>query len=79
MSPDKAGKKTRFEPSIVPEPTRLNLTLDELHGMLERFQKMFENSPLARYIKMAGWFALLTFVVELMRMVWLMARYVFHF
>ncbi len=62
-----------FRPTEPPEPSRL--TIDEV----ERFKKMFEDSPLARYIRWAGWGALLTVVLELLRVGWLVLRYVARF
>jgi hypothetical protein len=67
-------KPTRaYRPTEPPEPTRL--TLDEF----AQFKKLFEDSPLAIYIKVAAWGAGLTVVLEFVRMVWLALRYFGHF
>jgi hypothetical protein len=77
MSPEKKPKG--YRPTEEPGPARLNMTVDEMHSMLERFKKLFEDSALARYIIWAGWFALGTFVLEAIRLVWLSARYLWKF
>jgi hypothetical protein len=52
----------RYQDSrFAPEPTRL--TLDEL----AQFKKMFEDSRLAKYVKMAGIGGLVLMVIELVR------------
>jgi hypothetical protein len=43
-----------YIPTEEPGPARLNMTVEELHGMLERFKKLFEDSSLAFWIKAAG-------------------------
>jgi hypothetical protein len=50
-------------------PARLNI--DEI----ERLKKLFEDSSLAKYIKWAGWGALTTVALEVLRMLWLAYRY----
>lgn len=72
-------KPKGYRPTEPPAPARLNMTVDEMHSMLERFKKLFEDSSLAKYIKWAGWFALLTFVLEGIRILWLSARYLWKF
>jgi hypothetical protein len=51
------------------------MTVDELHSMLERFKKLFEDSTLAKYIVWAGLFAVLTFALEALHTAWLALRY----
>jgi hypothetical protein len=60
--------KRGYNPSP-PEPARLNI--DEI----ERLKKLFEDSPLAKYIKWAGWGALAAVGLELVRIIWLAYRY----
>ena len=71
MSP----KPRAYRPTEPPEPARVNMTLDELHSMLERFKKLFEDSPLAKWIVLAGVGGL----VELVHTLWLAARYMWKF
>jgi hypothetical protein len=59
--------KRGYNPSA--EPARLNI--DEI----ERLKKLFEDSPLAKYIKWAGWGALVAVGLEVLRMLWLAYRY----
>lgn len=68
MSPNNPPRR-RFQPTEPPEPTRL--TLDEF----VQFKKIFEDSSLATYIKMAGWGALVAVLLEVGRMLWLAYRY----
>ena len=69
------ARRKPFRPTEPPEPARLNMTLPELHEMLERFKKLFEESPLAKYIKWAGWGAVIAVGLEAIRMIWLAYRY----
>jgi hypothetical protein len=62
----RSGKRG-YNPST--EPARLNI--DEI----ERLKKLFEDSSLAKYIKWAGWGALVTAVLEALRIIWLAYRY----
>jgi hypothetical protein len=62
-----------YQPTEPPEPARLNI--DEI----ERIKKLFEDSPLAKYIILAGVFAVLAFALELLHTLWLAARYLFKF
>jgi hypothetical protein len=50
------SKKRGFDPTEGPPsgPARVNMTVDEMHSMLERFKKLFEDSSLACWIKLAG-------------------------
>ena len=47
-------KPRGYIPTEQPEPARLNMTVEELHAMLERFKKFFEESRLAKYVILAG-------------------------
>jgi hypothetical protein len=62
-----AKKHTTYDPTEKPGPARVNMTVDELHLMLERFKKLFEDSSLAKYIKWAGIGGLVLMVIELVR------------
>jgi len=57
-----------FPPLDPPDP---RLSIDDW----ARVKAMFEDSSLAKYIIWAGWFALLTFCLEALRIVWLAVRY----
>src|SRR5882762_2662886 len=48
------GKPRGYIPTEEPGPLRLNMTVEELHAMLERFKKLFEDSALAKYMILAG-------------------------
>jgi len=48
-----------FPALLEPGPVRLNMTVVELHAMLDRFKKLFEDSTLAKYIILAGGCALI--------------------
>ncbi len=74
MTPSNPQRR-KFRPTLPPEPARISISLDELHGMLERFKAMFEESKLAKYIKWAGWGALATVGLELVRIIWLAYRH----
>jgi len=43
-----------YIPTEEPGPARLNMTVEELHDMLERFKKLFEDSALAKFVILAG-------------------------
>jgi len=62
-----AKKHSSYDPTEKPGPARVNMTVDELHSMLERFKNLFEESKLAWYIKWAGIGGLVVTVVELVR------------
>ena len=74
-----ANRPRGYRPTEEPGPPRLNMTVDEMHSMLARFKELFEDSKLAKYIILAGVFALLTFALELLHTVWLAARYFLKF
>jgi hypothetical protein len=62
------NKKQRpFDPTEQPGPARVNMTVEELHDMLERFKKLFEDSSLAKYVKLAGIGGLVVAVIEFVR------------
>jgi hypothetical protein len=62
-------RKVRYEPTEQPGPARLNMTVDELHAMLQRFKSLFEDSTLATYIKMAGITGLILVLIEAGRVI----------
>jgi hypothetical protein len=79
MSP----KLERFTPMDPPEPqmtaTQYHNQQDFFFSQVERFKKMFEDSTLAKFIIMAGISGVVVAVVELLRVLWLIARYVWKF
>ena len=54
-----------------PSEKPVRLKIDDI----ERLKKLFEDSSLAKYIKWAGWGALVAVVLEALRMLWLAYRY----
>jgi hypothetical protein len=59
MTPKPRG----YQPTEPPEPARLNI--DEI----ERIKKLFEDSPLAKYIKMAGVSGVVLVLIEVGRVI----------
>jgi hypothetical protein len=56
-----AGRKpapATFDPTEAPGKARINMTVDEMHSMLEGFKSLFEDSTLAKYIRWAGVWAI---------------------
>ena len=68
-----------YRPTEPPEPARLSMTIEEMHSMLQGFKKLFEDSDLAKYIIWAGWGAVITAGLEIVRILWLAARFLFKF
>lgn len=58
------------------------MTVDEMHSMLERFKKLFEDSSLAWWIKAAGAggiAVLIASILEVIHLGWQAIRYIWKF
>lgn len=72
MSSD-ADEQSSYTPAKVPSKSS-RLTLDEMKDVTEHFKKLFEDSSLAWWIRLAG----LGAVAEALHIVWLLLRRLLH-
>jgi len=72
-------KPRGYIPTEEPGPARLNMTVEELHAMLERFKKLFEDSALAKYIILAGLGGIAGIVLAIIEIVRMVIELVKHY
>jgi hypothetical protein len=87
MSPHKkASDDTGYAPQGPPPPPEPAMTLSQYQsqqefflGQVKALKQMFEESPLRKYIVMAGVSALIALVLEGLHIIWLGIRFVGKF
>ena len=77
MSVEKKGSGGYNPPRLTSE--EFQSQQDFFFCQVERFKKLFEDSTLAKYIIMAGVSGLVVAIIEVLRLLWSAARWVWKF